>query len=1224
MDTPRVVSFSGTSSQGKPVRFTVGTDIIDYVEAARSFGRDDLAAVGARGRYQRRMIALPDRQGEVVTPMVLTISNENGLYLVRRQAQGANVGGWQLIDLGEAFKTVVGSTPQVRALGANWTDDGRIALAVAVDDGTASAPSHVLVAYDLSSKDTDWERIPWVDCGVRERVRVESIRVLDEGDGTWTVVLAGDRGPDDTFYLLRNDLAPSFAGALIFSAPVTMQEIFDFETARHPVFGSGLVVLGTAGGTRVLAFRNFPTFTQGRISSVPPPVPLPCPPGANVLDAGVIRNGGTDLYIGGQGLHLITAAEFANAEDAQLTPVLDAEAAPNVQDVIAAEAPDGSTAVWALLQNGDLEVVKRAASATQWGTPLRLRGGVQEIAPVHGDRHATTSLLVVYTDGQAATVWQDTRLGIWQESPLVVANPRQVAKVTCYGTSLRLLDASGTPQPGVTVKVSASVLTSVLLNNKAVFIGPGITAETQTNASGGVSLFDAVRSLTPAIYRFAVDGIGESIDVNPAGGIHERFKAVTADELRNATIETANGAVPLLPDNFRTGTDRNQIDVVAGSLNHVSSLASMNGVAPGVRQVDGAGPFSSALQAAAAPAGYRWGIHVDNTGVRAADNSIVDKLVGAAESVGDFFVNLGESIADFFEGVAHRIKEGWTFVLHKAEQAFEFICALGDKIKRFVLDTVEQIGSFFTWLWDQIKIGLERLWDWLKFVFSWRDILRVRNAMVDAIDEGLHDMLASITPMKTSVSAGFDHMLNEIRRWRSDAGDMKQLQPVSAGSGLLDVVKTITEPVQWLIDKVMGNSFVAWVENKLDSLFDYVIDIQLPDRDANLLAAAQQFFRDLVANQLNDLMNSFTRLASDLARTFEGKMPGVNDLSFATIKNALVIVGEDVLEGVLTMMRDLVLSGLDLVQAMIDTMRNTMFAKVRFPFVEELVKLVTAGFVSVDTSFRLIDGLMLIFAIPATIMYKLIAGEAPLNEGAVIALPYGRSITVQSGSDNWRVFTQVLGVIAAWIKLGKVASDLREPKQEAISGMLADPNSPLKRWGAAVFGTVGVVAERLGRHTNKGTPVTELEDTMFAISVFLNAKTYAYLLVADAADFLEQIVAMAGQPGFNPLMRANAYLDAGGYFIHFILRTVVYGIIVDAARQPGRAETDEISLETLAWVDAYGDQTGSAAVSCGSLEVDPPMKAMWLFGALSCKITAAVMHSTRAGIAIRDGVALYS
>jgi hypothetical protein len=36
------------------------------------------------------------------------------------------------------------------------------------------------------------------------------------------------------------------------------------------------------------------------------------------------------------------------------------------------------------------------------------------------------------------------------------------------------------------------------------------------------------------------------------------------------------------------------------------------------------------------------------------------------------------------------------------------------------------------------------------------------------------------------------------------------------------------------------------------------------------------------------------------------------------------------------------------------------------------------------------------------------------------------------------------------------------------------------------------------------------------------------------------------------------------------------------------------------------------------------MKAMWLFGALSCKITAAVMHSTRAGIAIRDGVALYS
>jgi hypothetical protein len=1224
MDTPRVVSFPATDAKGNAVRFTVGTDIIDYMESARTFGRDDMAAVDAHGRFQRRMIAIPDHEADVVTPMVLTISNENGLYLVRKD-QGPNVSGWKLIELSKAFTSLTGGTSQVRALGANWTDDDRITIAIAIDDGTANAPSRILVAYDLSSRTTDWEQVAWVDCGTRPHTQVEGIRVLDEGNGTWTVILAGDSGPNDTIYLLKSNRAQSFAQALVFNPAVTVQEILDFEAVVHADVGGGLAILGTSGPTVVLAFRPFPTYNaQGRITSVPPVVPLPCPQDARVLEAGATRNGGTDLYIGGQGVHVITADELVNAEDAHLVAVTGADAAANVQDVVIADAPDGSVAVWALLQNGNLEFVKRPAVGA-WSTPLRLRGDVQEVAPVHGNAHMITSLLVVYTDGHAAMLWQDAKLGLWQEEPLLVANPSQVVKLTCYGTSLRLLGAGDMPQPGVTVKVAASTLASVLLNNKAVFIGPDISVEAQTDANGGISLFDKVRSLTPAIYRFDVDGIDKSIDVNPAGGIHERFQTITADELRHATVQTPNGTTPLLPDNFRNGSERNQVDAVAGSLNHVAQLAvSTNGAAPGVQQVNTSAAYSSTLQAHAVPDGYRWGLQADVHGVRVADSSIVDQLVGAAESVGDFFVNLGDSIADFFEGVGHRIEEGWTFVLHKAEQAFEFVCALGDKVKRFVLETLEQVGSFFTWLWDQIKTGLEKLWEWLKFIFSWQDILRVRNAMVDAIDEGLHDMAASVTSLKTSVSTGFDYLRDEIRGWRSDAGDMRQLQPSSAGNGLLDAAKTIMEPIQWLMDKVTGNSVVAWLMNKLNNLFDYIIDIELPDPDSNALAAAEEFFEHLVVSQLNNVMNIFNRLMSDLARIFEGKMPGANDLSFDTVKNVLILLAEDVLEGVITALGDFVLGGLDLVQAMLGTMRNTLFARVRFPFIEELVKLVTLGFVSVDTSFRLIDGLMLMVAIPATIAYKLIAGEAPLKEGAIIPLPFGSSITVQSGSDDWRRFTQVAGVLAAWVKVGVAAKGWYKADKAAISGILVDSDSRLQRLAAVAFGTAGVVAERLGRHTNKGTPITELEDTMFAISVFLNAKTYAYLLVADAADFLEQMVARAGQPGFNPLMQANAHLDNFGYVVHFILRTAVYGIITDTARHPGQAETDEITLETLAWIDALGDQIGSAGISVAPLEIDPVEKASVVLVSLWLKSIAGVMHSARAGVAINDGVTLYN
>ena len=99
---PNVKSFSITDAQGDPLRLSVSTDIVDYMDSARTFGREDLADPGAHGRFQRRLIAIPDPAAGVVTPMVLSIGSNNGLYLVRK-AGGTAGDGWQRIDLGPAL-----------------------------------------------------------------------------------------------------------------------------------------------------------------------------------------------------------------------------------------------------------------------------------------------------------------------------------------------------------------------------------------------------------------------------------------------------------------------------------------------------------------------------------------------------------------------------------------------------------------------------------------------------------------------------------------------------------------------------------------------------------------------------------------------------------------------------------------------------------------------------------------------------------------------------------------------------------------------------------------------------------------------------------------------------------------------------------------------------------------------------------------------------------------
>jgi phospholipase C len=525
---PNVKSFSATGEDGTALRLTVSTDIVDYMDSARAFGRENLADAGAHGRFQRRLIAIPDHKGGVLTPMVLSIGNANGLFLVRKES-GAAGDGWRSIDLGAALAKTLGGAVQVRAVDAAWSDDDRIAVAVAVDSGDAAAPSRVFVAYDLSSAATDWNAVPWIDCGTRGAVRVSGIRVLDGGENGWMVVLDGSNGRLVALYLLRSKQRRSFAQAPVFNPAVDYQDIFDFQGAVEPETKSpGIVVLGQSGSGPVLSFRPFPEFKDdGTLGSVPPAWPLPCPAGANVLDVGLTRDGGTDLYVGGQGVHLIAAAEISNQEEAAVATIMSPEAAANVSRLSVADAKDGSAAAWALLHSGYLIVSQRADGSASWEPPIRLQKGVQDIGSVRGDRHVSTSLLLVYDDGKAGFILRNAGTEVWQESPLLVANAKRSIPVRCYETKLGLLSKRGAPQAGAKVNVSASVLTSVILNGRNIFIGPDLKAEAETDSEGRINVYDRARSLAPAVYRFAISGIAETLDVYPGGRIRGPFAVRT-------------------------------------------------------------------------------------------------------------------------------------------------------------------------------------------------------------------------------------------------------------------------------------------------------------------------------------------------------------------------------------------------------------------------------------------------------------------------------------------------------------------------------------------------------------------------------------------------------------------------------------------------------------------------------------------------------------------------
>lgn len=1232
MKTPNVASFSAIAANGRPVQFTIGTDVIDHYESSQTFGRQDLADPDAHGRFQRRMIAIPDRKQNVVTPMVLTISSNNELYLVRQDETVSS--GWRRIDLSSAFSQYVGNDPQVQAIGAGWTDDDRITLAVAVEDRSGQSRSRLLVAYNLSSRETNWEQIAWVDYGIREDIRIEGIRVLDENAsaGAWTIVIAGDRGPSDMLYLLRNTNKQTFATAFVFNPAVTMQTIFDFEVGVHPIYGGGVHLLGLSGGARVLAFRPFPEYSsQGRPRTSPPVVVLPCPPGATVLESGVTYEDGADLYIAGQGVQLITAAELDNAESAKVVQVVSVEVAPNVEDIVVGDRPNGSAVVWTLLQNGDLNVVQRNADQV-WQTPLTLRRGVQAIAPIEGDDHTHTSVLVVYSDFRASFVLKDATSGVWQETPLLVDNPSELTRVTCYGTKLRVLDEYGVARANVSVTVSASVLSSVRLNRAAVFIGPSVSVTTQTDEDGSVTLLDRVDSLTPAIYRCSVEGVKEALDINPAAQLHQQFASLTVNELLNASIQTPDGKQSLLPPEMQDPANHPQIQAVVDVLRETASLArSTTGVLQGVQQVNENDPFSSALRSDSLPDNYRWGIQTDASGVRLADRRVIDRLSNAPDTSGtsntsnisnnistfstvktaktpsrssQFFSNLGDSIVDFFEGVGDRIRDEFAVVVQKTKYAFDVVCEWGGKVKRFVLKTLDQVGSFFKWVWAQIKIGINKVREFFKLLLNWDDILVVRDGMVDLTDDLLNHVMDSVDDLKQPVKDGFDQLLKQIRAWRGTTPKPTNHQkPSNVGKKLISVLNDIPTPHQKIIEQVTGSAVFTWVNDKIKDGIDELIQFEGSNPLATAENAATTFAENLLSDQVSSLVNCWQEIQTNLVEIFGHQMPSFSDFTTDTLKELVVMVGATALEGMLTGLRDLILRTIDLLGDFVRVARDAMFLKVRFPLLEKLIKLIVPG-ANVDTSFRLIDGLMLLAAIPATFTYKtmiLMLGDKipPLpKRGEALILPM-QGLVVQSTSERLQQSSLIAGLVFTNLSIGSTFS-------KTVFKLLGkeDANKKVMQTISAVLAGFSFVQECYSwAGTKSSIPgIDDLKQTGTFVSGLnlINQTARLFPVFAQSSDL-------------KMIEKISASVEICCHTAQLLLKTAIFSLATNETRKNGEQQK-QIS-DSLTWTKHVFDRTGGALISSSTLVEDKKIKLILITSGLTGRRCASILDLARVFIA---------
>ncbi|MET0322669.1 MAG: hypothetical protein ABW069_18275 [Duganella sp.] len=977
--------FEAPDANGQLRQFTVDSQVMDYFEPARAFRLGDLAdAPGAH--FQPRLLALPDRSPDANAPMVLALDQQRKLVLVRRGGAGST--GWARTDLSAGLAAY--APGPVTAFGAAWhhTGDRVLATLVAAID-TGSGDSRVLIAYDVDLDTVAWDRLAWTDYGTRANVAVAGVRVWRDADGVWMTLLSAASGFGQQPYLVRSDQPRTLDAAFVLSPATDLDAIFDLQAgpwrslpSRGYVTNSILYVMGAnAGGGRVLSARTLEFDASGQ-PQVTPSYGLHSPAGASVLAVGrhdgVAR--GADLYVGGAGVSRLTAEQVRWQEKARWETVIPDQLGSPVRRLLVAESDGGAVSVWALLEDGQLITVRRLATGEAWSTPLAIRTGVADIAPGAADGELTSSVLVIYAEGDGTHLWRDDE-GIWQEAVIVTADPADATRISSLGTQLCVMDADGLPAAGVPVTLWASIPSSLVVNGQHHYVGPTRSVQVRTAANGGIVVFNRALSFAPAIYRLQVDGMDMCLDLNPATALYQRFSTITADELRDATLP--GGGEHLLAPGYRGAGATASLEALAQALRGAARLGlGGDSVAAGVRVVKPLAPYTSEVTAASLPAGYGFGLASDGAGALATPLAAPDAAQAAA---GDGLTCIGDSVSDFLHSVWSSLGKAAGFVVQVVGDVVEVVCTIGRTIKRCVLTCVEQIGAFFEWACDAVSTAAGKVWDFVKFLFDWDDIVAVRNRLAELFLDDLDQVARQIGHLKGTVGQAFEDTLAAMEKKAAELG-------VPASRAL--ATKSAADPVKnspALRDSPAADATSsgpgAWVMDQLEKFGRELITFEVPQNDDDSIGKG---------SLIDDLQDNFTQLCRDLgdqATQIFGDDFKVTDLDAAKLQKLILAVAFGVAKSATKLMRDVVNRMLDALLGMIALYKKLAYTVIRLPFLEKLLKLVGVG--EVDTSFRLIDMMLLLPAVLTTVTFKLMS-DVPLSEVLKAKLPPPGALAAQS------------------------------------------------------------------------------------------------------------------------------------------------------------------------------------------------------------------------------------
>ncbi len=873
-------------------------------------------------------------------PMVFAIGTDGVLRLLT--VAGLTGAGWIETDLSSAL----GAGMIVTTFAISQSPNGTITLGLAAAVSTAATATTMYVSPPLPN---DPHAFDWTTAGSKLVARpwatgpIEITDILiggDDNNGLPLVIAVAESAGK----VGRYQVNPNTGDSSWMWTPFVFPDSVNLDGMRAmavgQVFGDqGVFALYDVGSDQRLEFTSLPDPKFHKTSNYA----FTIPSGMTSIDVVPGSGNSSDLFVAGAGVLLFSAS--GSASSVVCTPAQ----AGNITRLVTRS--DGTTtSVWAIA--GDEHALYTSRSAGQWRAPIPLRDSTTQIAAMRSRVRRNNQVFFVTGDQRLGYFWQDPKTSMWTETIVPLADTGSAITYDTYTTRIAVTDAAANPALFQTLQLATSQLTYLTVNGVSHLTGPDAAASVTTDESGCITVVTPTATISSGILHLS--GVGDAvIDINPAASVLNGLGAITkGDDLKAAVFTSGpKSGQPVLANPPPDQT----LDAAASA---VSRLIGMSSTLP----ADGSptAAIHARTRAADAPAltlaspvaaGDAWGMtlgaqpaYLDGSAASSMLGSLGDTIDAAAGDVLHWIENAGAAVESFFiEGV----EDAWRFVVQIAGEVFEF-----------VLDALEHVASALNWvLKNVLGIDLAAIIQWLGFLFDWDDIKLTHKVLVNMANHSVDFGEAALAALATKVTNGFEWLKQQVATMEPPGHANDQVRSTGANQQ-----SSLSATQSRFVGAAHTDPSADW--GRYHMVHGGGLDMTPPRQQPTDPMTA--FYTDIIEPTIASMMETFQNIGSDISAGFNGDM---------TVAQMFQALGADALIGVLDALEKVVVGIIEFIEDLVEMLRQGANAVIDVPFFSALYREIA------DADLTILDLIALIVAIPATIGYKLLTGEAPFATG---------------------------------------------------------------------------------------------------------------------------------------------------------------------------------------------------------------------------------------------------